>query len=72
MSEATANQTGRDLNMGRDSSWLISADIISVFLAIYIGVHFSQLIYPYLSLKILSDYTNIVPLVAFFLSLIHI
>jgi len=34
MSEATANQTGRDLNMGRDSSWLISADIISVFLAL--------------------------------------
>ena len=43
------------------------SNIISVFLAIYIGVHFSQLIYPYLSLKILSDYTNIVPLVAFFL-----
>lgn len=34
MSEATVNQTGRDLNMGRDSSWLISADIISVFLAL--------------------------------------
>ena len=34
MSEATANQTGRDLNMGRDSSWLISADIFAVFLAL--------------------------------------
>ncbi|MGB0699450.1 MAG: oligosaccharide flippase family protein [Candidatus Poseidoniaceae archaeon] len=34
MSEATANQTGRDLNMGRDSSWLIGADIFAVFLAL--------------------------------------
>ena len=31
MSEATTNQTGRDLNMGRDSSWLIGADIFAVF-----------------------------------------
>tara|TARA_B100001113_G_scaffold353140_1_gene356466 strand:+ start:69 stop:632 length:564 start_codon:yes stop_codon:yes gene_type:complete len=43
------------------------SNIISVFFAIYIGAHFSQLIYPYLSLKMLKDYTNIVPLVAFFL-----
>ena len=34
MSEATINQTGRDLNMGRDSSWLIGADIFAVFLAL--------------------------------------
>ena len=34
MSEATANQTGRELNMGRDSSWLIGADIFAVFLAL--------------------------------------
>ena len=34
MSEPMANKTGRDLNMGRDSSWLISADIIAVFLAL--------------------------------------
>ena len=34
MSEATTNQTGRDLNMGRDSSWLIGADIFAVFLAL--------------------------------------
>ena len=34
MSEAVASETGRDLNMGRDSSWLIGADIIAVFLAL--------------------------------------
>ena len=34
MSEATTNQNGRDLNMGRDSSWLIGADIFAVFLAL--------------------------------------
>ena len=34
MSEVVASETGRDLNMGRDSSWLISADIIAVFLAL--------------------------------------
>ena len=34
MSEPVANQTGRDLNMGRDSSWLIGADIFAVFLAL--------------------------------------
>ena len=34
MSEPVANETGRDLNMGRDSSWLIGADILAVFLAL--------------------------------------
>ena len=34
MAEPVANETGRELNMGRDSSWLISADIIAVFLAL--------------------------------------
>ena len=34
MSKSTTNQTGRDLNMGRDSSWLIGADIFAVFLAL--------------------------------------
>ena len=48
------------------------SNIISVFLAVYIGINFSQLIYPYLSFKILSDYTNILPLIAFFLVFIII
>ena len=39
-----------------------TSNLISVFLAIYIGVHFSELIYPYLSLNILSDYSNLIPL----------
>ena len=34
MSEVVASETGRDLNMGRDSTWLIGADIIAVFLAL--------------------------------------
>ena len=34
MSEPVANETGRELNMGRDSSWLIGADILAVFLAL--------------------------------------
>ena len=34
MSEPVADETGRDLNMGRDSSWLIGADILAVFLAL--------------------------------------
>ena len=34
MSGPVANETGRDLNMGRDSSWLIGADILAVFLAL--------------------------------------
>ena len=34
MSEAVASETGRDLNMGRDSTWLIGADILAVFLAL--------------------------------------
>ena len=33
MAESVSNTTGRELNMGRDSSWLIGADIIAVFLA---------------------------------------
>ena len=41
------------------------SNLISLFLAIYIGVNFSQLIYPYLKTEILSDYSNIVPLIAF-------
>ena len=43
------------------------SNIISVFLAIYIGIHFSQLIYPYLNLEMLSDYSNAIPLIAFLL-----
>ena len=34
MSEPVANETGRELNMGRDSSWLIGADILAVLLAL--------------------------------------
>ena len=34
MAESVSNTTGRQLNMGRDSSWLIGADIIAVFLAL--------------------------------------
>ena len=49
-----------------------TSNLISVFLAIYIGVHFSELIYPYLNLNILSDYSNIIPLVAFLLVFIII
>ena len=41
------------------------SNLISVFLAIYIGVHFSELIYPYLNLNILNDYSNLIPLIAF-------
>ncbi len=49
-----------------------TSNLISVLLAIYIGVHFSELIYPYLNLNILSDYSNIIPLVAFLLVFIII
>ena len=49
-----------------------TSNLISVFLAIYIGVHFSELIYPYLNLNILSDYSNIIPLAAFLLFFIII
>ncbi len=41
------------------------SNIISVFLAIYLGIHFSEFIYPHLSLDKLSDYSNIIPLVSF-------
>ena len=34
MGESATHKTGRDLNMGRDSSWLIGADITAVFLAL--------------------------------------
>ena len=34
MAESVQTQKGRELNMGRDSGWLISADIIAVFLAL--------------------------------------
>ena len=34
MAESVSNTTGRELNMGRDSIWLIGADIIAVFLAL--------------------------------------
>ena len=48
------------------------SNIISVFLAIYIGIHFSQLVYPYLNLDILSDYSNAIPLIAFLIVFIII
>ena len=34
MAEPVEQETGRELNMGRDSGWLIGADIIAVFLAL--------------------------------------
>ena len=34
MGEPVTLKTGRKLNMGRDSSWLIGADIVAVFLAL--------------------------------------
>ena len=34
MTESVSQVQGRELNMGRDSSWLIGADIIAVFLAL--------------------------------------
>ena len=48
------------------------SNIISVFLAIYLGIHFSEFIYPYLSLDRLSDYSNIIPLVSFLIVFIII
>ena len=48
------------------------SNIISVFLAIYIGIHFSEFIYPYLSLDKLSDYSNIIPLASFLIVFIII
>jgi membrane protein required for colicin V production len=47
-------------------------NIISVFLAIYIGIHFSGLIHPYLHLDVLSDYSRAIPLIAFFIVFIAI
>ena len=48
------------------------SNIISVSLAIYIGIHFSGLIHPYLSSEILSDYSKAIPLIAFLLVFIII
>lgn len=48
------------------------SNIISVLLAIYIGIHFSQLIYPYLKVDILSNYSNAIPLIAFLIVFIII
>ena len=42
-----------------------TTNIISMFLAIYIGVHFSKLIHPYLNLDMISDYAGAIPLIAF-------
>lgn len=38
---------------------------ISVFLAIYIGIHFSEFIHPYFNLDVFNDYKNAIPLIAF-------
>ena len=40
-------------------------NIISLFLAIYVGIHFSELIHPYLKIDFLNDYSNVIPLLAF-------
>jgi membrane protein required for colicin V production len=48
------------------------SNIISVFLAIYIGIHFSELVYPYLKIDILNDYSNLIPLIAFLIVFIVI
>ena len=48
------------------------SNIISVFLAIYIGIHFSEFIYPYLTLDKLSDYSNLIPLLSFLIVFIII
>jgi membrane protein required for colicin V production len=40
-------------------------NIISIFLAIYTGVHFSKLIKPYLYSELSGDYEKIIPLIAF-------
>ncbi|MAJ90405.1 MAG: hypothetical protein CMD08_03925 [Flavobacteriales bacterium] len=45
---------------------------ISVFLAIYIGVHFSEFIHPYLNLDVFNNYKNAIPLVAFLIVFIII
>lgn len=47
-------------------------NISSVVLALYVGVHFSELIHPYLNLEILSDYSNAIPLIAFLIVFIII
>ncbi len=40
-------------------------NIISVFLAIYIGIHFSELIHPHINSYVINDYTKAIPLLAF-------
>ncbi len=47
-------------------------NIASVFLAIYIAIHFSELIHPYLNVDILSDYSRAIPLIAFLMVFIII
>ena len=47
-------------------------NIISVFLAIYIGVHFSELIHPKITSYMNNDYTQVIPLLAFLLVFIII
>ena len=45
---------------------------LSVFLAIYIGIHFSTLIEPYLQSDALSNYERTIPLIAFLIVFIVI
>ena len=40
-------------------------NIISLVLAIYLGIHFSNLIEPYLQSELLSGHEKIIPLIAF-------
>ena len=47
-------------------------NIISLISAIYIGVHFSVLVEPYLSSVVLGDYQRIIPLLAFLIVFIVI
>lgn len=47
-------------------------NILSVFLAIYIGIHFSALIEPYLHSNTLSGYERAMPLIAFLIVFIII
>ena len=47
-------------------------NVLSVVLAIYVGVHFADLIEPYLRSSVLSDYERAMPLIAFVLVFIII
>ena len=42
-------------------------NIISLFLAIYIGIHFSELMLPHLASDLLSNFEKTLPLIAFLL-----